>query len=65
MHACDEYTVDMKSPAFAVGRNNQIFAGLHLQAPTARLAQPGFRHAMKIGRRVFSIASPHAVSETM
>jgi hypothetical protein len=64
MHACDEDAVDMKSPAFAVGRNNQIFAGLHLQTPTARLALPGFRHAMKIGRRLFLIESPHA-SETM
>jgi len=47
MHACEE--VDMKSLAFAVGRNDQTFAGLHLQAPTARLAQPGFWHATKIG----------------
>jgi len=65
MHAGEEDEVDMKSPAFAVGRNNQIFAGLHLQASTARLAQPGFRHAMKAGRRLFLIASHQAVSETM
>src|SRR5882757_9257243 len=52
MHACEE--VDMKSLAFAVGRNDQTFAGLHLQAPTARLAQPGFWYATKIGGRLLA-----------
>jgi hypothetical protein len=52
----------MKSLAFAVGRNNQTFAGLHLQAVTPRLAQPGFWHANEnrrptIGARL----SPHAI----
>jgi hypothetical protein len=48
----------MKSLAFAVGRNNQTFAGLHLQAVTSRLAQPGFWHAMKIGGRLLARGSP-------
>jgi|SRR5712671_3311450 len=54
MYACDEDAVDMKSLAFAVGRNNQTCAGLHLQVPTARLARLGFWHAMKIGGRPLS-----------